>query len=57
LLRSRTLATYLKDDWSHDWGQLQRLTPVDTSARPAAPSVTREQHSGLWSPGHINVAW
>ncbi|MEV0105188.1 arabinosyltransferase C-terminal domain-containing protein [Nocardia sp. NPDC050799] len=47
LLRSQTLATYLKDDWSHDWGQLQRLTPVDTSARPAAPSVTREVHSGL----------
>nr|WP_245713074.1 arabinosyltransferase domain-containing protein [Nocardia rhamnosiphila] len=57
LLRSQTLATYLKDDWNHDWGQLQRLMPVDTSARPAAPSVAREEHSGLWSPGPINVTW
>lgn len=57
LLRSQTLATYLKDDWGHDWGQLQRLTPIDTSARPATPAVTQEKHSGLWSPGHINVAW
>ncbi|MEU1981232.1 arabinosyltransferase domain-containing protein [Nocardia sp. NPDC019395] len=57
LLRSQTIATYLKDDWSHDWGQLQRLTPIDPSARAATPAVTREPHGGLWSPGPINVDW
>ncbi|WP_442941865.1 arabinosyltransferase domain-containing protein [Nocardia sp. NBC_00416] len=57
LLSSQTLATYLKDDWSHDWGQLQRLTPLDTAARTAVPTVTQEPRSGLWSPGHINVSW
>ncbi|MGW0179556.1 arabinosyltransferase domain-containing protein [Nocardia sp. NPDC003345] len=57
LLRSETLATYLKDDWSHDWGQLQRLTPIDTGARPGVPEVGRETRSGLWSPGPINVEW
>ncbi|MFI5718513.1 arabinosyltransferase domain-containing protein [Nocardia sp. NPDC051750] len=57
LLRSQTLATYLKDDWSHDWGQLQRLTPVDPTARTAVPAVTQETHGGLWSPGPINVDW
>lgn len=57
LLRSQTLATYLKDDWSHDWGQLQRLTPIDPGARPAVPAVTQETHGGLWSPGPINVSW
>ncbi len=57
LLRSQTLATYLKDDWSHDWGQLQRFTPIDRAARPAKPSVTQEMHGGLWSPGPINVKW
>ncbi|MGI5218531.1 arabinosyltransferase domain-containing protein [Nocardia sp. CA-290969] len=57
LLRSQTLATYLKDDWSHDWGQLQRLTPLDPATRPAVPAVTQETHGGLWSPGPINVSW
>ncbi|MGW5382128.1 arabinosyltransferase domain-containing protein [Nocardia sp. NPDC003963] len=57
LLRSQTLATYLKNDWSHDWGQLQRLTPLDGSARTATPMVGQEKHPGLWSPGPINVTW
>lgn len=57
LLRSQTLATYLKNDWSHDWGQLQRFTPIDPAARPALPAVTQEMHGGLWTPGPINVKW
>ncbi|WP_067672487.1 arabinosyltransferase domain-containing protein [Nocardia miyunensis] len=55
LLRSQTLATYLEDNWDQDWGELQRLTPIDPSAVPANPAVTRETHSGTWSPGHINT--
>nr|WP_233225113.1 arabinosyltransferase domain-containing protein [Nocardia sp. MDA0666] len=57
LLSSQTLATYLKDDWRRDWGELQRLTPRDTSATAAVPTVTRETHGGMWNPGHINTAW
>jgi arabinosyltransferase C len=64
LLRSQTLATYLKDDWHQDWGELQRLTPIDRTAAtvdPAVPNpavtVTRESHTGMWNPGHIITAW
>ncbi|WP_040747726.1 arabinosyltransferase domain-containing protein [Nocardia transvalensis] len=57
LLRTETLATYLKDDWSQDWGELQRLTPIDSSAALADPVVTQETHTGLWNPGPINTAW
>jgi arabinosyltransferase C len=63
-MRSQTLATYLKDDWRQDWGELQRLTQLDPSAAevdPTSPTpavtVTRETRSGLWSPGHIDTAW
>ncbi|MEG8177924.1 arabinosyltransferase [Nocardia terpenica] len=57
LLRSHTLATYLKDDWRQDWGELQQLIPIDPQAVPATPAVTKDTHGGLWSPGHINTAW
>nr|WP_280364406.1 arabinosyltransferase domain-containing protein [Nocardia wallacei] len=57
LLRTETLATYLRDDWSQDWGELQRLTPRDPAAALADPAVTQVTHSGLWNPGHINTAW
>ncbi len=57
LLRTQTLATYLKDDWNQDWGQLQKLTPIDSSATLADPEVTQQSHSGLWSPGPINTGW
>ncbi|MDR7166331.1 arabinosyltransferase C [Nocardia kruczakiae] len=53
LLRSQTLATYLAFDWDQDWGELQRLSPIDPSAVPATPTITQETHSGMWSPGHI----
>ncbi|WP_286013279.1 arabinosyltransferase domain-containing protein [Nocardia pulmonis] len=57
LLHSQTLATYLNHDWRSDWGELQRLTPIDRNATPAIPVVTQETHTGLWSPGHINTNW
>ncbi|MFJ4657791.1 arabinosyltransferase domain-containing protein [Nocardia sp. NPDC088792] len=55
LLRPHTMATYLQDDWRNDWGELQRLDPIDESAVTAQPVVTPETHSGLWTPGPINV--
>ncbi|WP_254206634.1 arabinosyltransferase domain-containing protein [Nocardia alni] len=57
LLRSSTLATYLKDNWREDWGELQSLTPIAPDAVPAAPTVTQDTHGGMWTPGHINTAW
>jgi len=57
MLRANTLATYLRDGWREDWGELQRLTPMDPSAVPATPVVTQETHTGLWTPGHILTAW
>ncbi|MGV9818064.1 arabinosyltransferase domain-containing protein [Nocardia xishanensis] len=57
LLRARTLATYLNEDWDRDWGDLQVFTRIDDSAVPAEPVITRRDHSGLWSPGPINTAY
>ncbi|WP_405498036.1 arabinosyltransferase domain-containing protein [Nocardia sp. NBC_00511] len=55
LVRPYTLATYLDNDWRNDWGELQELRRIDSSAVTAKPSVTVESHSGLWNPGPINV--
>ncbi|RDI65343.1 arabinosyltransferase C [Nocardia pseudobrasiliensis] len=57
LLHSQTLATYLNHALYEDWGELQRLTPIDADATPAVPTVTKETHTGLWNPGHINTNW
>nr|WP_280386593.1 arabinosyltransferase domain-containing protein [Nocardia wallacei] len=57
LLRTQTLATYLRDDWRQDWGELQRLIPLDPAAGLADPEVTQQTHGGMWSPGPINTAW
>ncbi|WP_019928263.1 arabinosyltransferase domain-containing protein [Nocardia sp. BMG111209] len=64
LLRPQTVATYLKDDWRRDWGELQRFAPMDPTAATVDPThgnpavtVTQETHTGMWSPGHINTAW
>ncbi|MGW5383704.1 arabinosyltransferase domain-containing protein [Nocardia sp. NPDC003963] len=57
LLYARTLPTYLDQDWDRDWGQLQQYLPIDPEAVPARPHTTQEDHSGMWSPGPINVAW
>ena len=35
LARPSTVPTYLKDDWSRDWGALQQLTPYYPNAGPA----------------------
>ncbi|MFQ6326305.1 arabinosyltransferase domain-containing protein [Nocardia sp. CWNU-33] len=53
LLRSRSLATYLNNDWRRDWGELQQFSRIDASADPARPTITEQDHFGLWTPGHI----
>ncbi|WP_422743946.1 arabinosyltransferase domain-containing protein [Mycobacterium sp. WMMD1722] len=53
LVRSTTLPTYLRDDWSRDWGALQQLTPFYPNAEPARLDLGSETRSGLWSPAPL----
>ncbi|MFC8045051.1 arabinosyltransferase domain-containing protein [Nocardia sp. NPDC057353] len=47
LLDAQTVPTYLDHDWGRDWGSLERFTPLDPSAEPAAVTVTDVTRSGL----------
>ncbi|MBO0679769.1 arabinosyltransferase domain-containing protein [Mycolicibacterium sp. S2-37] len=53
LSRPTTLPTYLRDDWSRDWGALQRLTPFYPNAEPARLDLGSATRSGLWSPAPL----
>lgn len=53
LVKATTMATYLKDDWSRDWGSLQRLTPYYPSAQPARLQLGTATRSGLWDPAPL----
>jgi arabinosyltransferase C len=53
LVRPSTVPTYLKDDWSRDWGALQQLTPYYPSAKPAELDLGSATRSGLWSPAPL----
>jgi arabinosyltransferase C len=53
LVKATTMATYLKDDWSRDWGSLQRLTPYYPSAQPARLQLGTATRSGLWNPAPL----
>ncbi|WP_085258358.1 arabinosyltransferase domain-containing protein [Mycobacterium saskatchewanense] len=53
LVKATTVATYLKDDWSRDWGGLQRLTPYYPSAQPAQLQLGTTTRSGLWNPAPL----
>ncbi|MGA8332344.1 MAG: arabinosyltransferase domain-containing protein [Mycobacterium sp.] len=53
LVKATTVATYLKDDWSRDWGSLQRLTPYYPNAVPARLDLGSVTRSGLWSPAPL----
>jgi arabinosyltransferase C len=53
LVKATTMATYLKDDWSRDWGSLQRLTPYYPNAEPARLDLGSATRSGLWSPAPL----
>jgi arabinosyltransferase C len=51
--KATTIATYLKDDWSRDWGSLQRLTPYYPNAQPAELQLGTATRSGLWNPAPL----
>ncbi len=53
LLKATTVASYLKDDWSRDWGSLQRLTPYYPDARPAHLQLGTVARGGLWNPAPL----
>lgn len=53
LAKATTMATYLKDDWSRDWGSLQRLTPYYPDAQPAQLLLGTATRSGLWNPAPL----
>ncbi|ORW88867.1 arabinosyltransferase [Mycobacterium sp. IEC1808] len=53
LVKATTMATYLKDDWSRDWGSLQRLTPYYPDAQPAQLQLGIATRSGLWNPAPL----
>ena len=50
LFQATTMPSYLRDDWSRDWGALQRLTPFYPNATPAELRVGTATRSGLWRP-------
>jgi arabinosyltransferase C len=53
LTKATTMATYLKDDFSRDWGSLQRLTPYYPDAQPAHLLLGTATRSGLWGPAPL----
>lgn len=53
LTKATTMATYLKGDWSRDWGSLQRLTPYYPDAEPAHLLLGTATRSGLWGPAPL----
>ncbi len=47
LMQSRTIPAYLADDWTRDWGELQRLTRL--IAAPPAELTVRTTNTWGWS--------
>ncbi|MGW6421280.1 arabinosyltransferase domain-containing protein [Nocardia sp. NPDC055053] len=47
LMQSRTIPAYLADDWTRDWGELQRLTRL--VAAPPAEITVREDSVWGWA--------
>ncbi|MGV9412314.1 arabinosyltransferase domain-containing protein [Nocardia sp. NPDC003693] len=47
LLRAETIPSYLNDDWSRDWGSLERFTPYVPDAVPAELQVSVETRTGF----------
>jgi arabinosyltransferase C len=56
LFRAETVPTYLQDDWSRDWGALQRLVQFYPGAEPARLDLGSETRSGLWSPAPLRLS-
>ncbi|MEV6431703.1 arabinosyltransferase domain-containing protein [Nocardia sp. NPDC051463] len=55
LLKSQTIPTYLDNDWSRDWGSLEKFTPYAPTTTPATISVTPESRNGWTKSDPIRV--
>ncbi len=55
LTRSATIPAYLAEDWTRDWGELQRLTRY-VAAPPADIDVHTETRWGWTTPGPIRTS-
>ncbi|MFF3570659.1 arabinosyltransferase domain-containing protein [Nocardia jiangxiensis] len=54
LTRPEVMSSYLKDDWKRNWGEIERLVPLDPKATPAQLDTVTEQRSARWKPGPLN---
>ncbi|MFC9766468.1 arabinosyltransferase domain-containing protein [Rhodococcus jostii] len=54
---SRTIPSYLRDDWDRDWGGVEQYSPLDPGAKTAEIDTTRIQRSGMWNPAPIITAY
>lgn len=50
LLSNTLVPTYLRNNWSRDWGGLERFSPLVPSASPAELELGYRRVNGLWSP-------
>ncbi|GAA1480066.1 arabinosyltransferase EmbA [Gordonia sinesedis] len=55
LTTASTMASYLENDWYRDWGNLQRLTPLEPDARPARIDTGIATRWGWSRPGALQV--
>lgn len=56
LFQAETVPTYLQDDWSRDWGALQRLVQFYPDAQPARLELGTATRSGLSSPAPLRLS-
>ncbi|OZC94916.1 arabinosyltransferase [Rhodococcus sp. 06-235-1A] len=55
LLGAQTLPSYLADDYSRDWGSIERYMPLDPDAATAEIAVEQQSRSGLSSDGPMKT--
>jgi len=54
LTRAEVMPSYLKDDWKRNWGEIERLVPLDPNATTAQLDTTTVKRSARWTPGPMN---
>jgi arabinosyltransferase C len=54
LTRVEVMPSYLRDDWKRDWGEIERLVPLDPTATPVQLDVATMTRSARWTPGPLN---
>lgn len=55
LMSAQTLPTYLANDLSRDWGQLEKYLPRHRGTQTPELNTTHSTRSGLWSPAPIRT--